>query len=106
MNYDASQMGKPYVRAHRLIINYPIKGELPSVRIDQSLALVDIDGNMHKLQELNSIDVTLDLATNGSEPIPLVDPSTGATIPNVFTNLNQVMLCLLAVVRKQQLLQE
>lgn len=106
-NYDASQVGVPYVRAHRIIINYPEKGQgLPWVTIEQSEAVNLTDGTARRIGELPFIQRSFDLVTNGNDPVPLVSPETGEALigPNgpLTTTLNQVMLGLLAVVRMSQ----
>ncbi|MFY7864494.1 hypothetical protein [Roseateles sp.] len=102
-NYDASQVGVPYVRAHRIEILYPDAGQLPQAFIEQSLAVKLADGTVRKLEDLPPIRAEFDLANDGLRPIPLVDPSSAAPL-GVDTNLRNVMLAILAVVRKQQLL--
>lgn len=102
INYDASQVGVPYVRAHKITIHYPDNGGLPWAVIDQSLAVKLADGTVRKLQDLPSIQRSFDLTNDGALPIPLVSPDTGAAM-GPSTNLNMVMLGILAVVRKEQL---
>ena len=102
MNYDSSQVGVPYVRVHKIIIHYPDNGQLPWAVIDQSLAVKLADGTIRKIEDLPSLQRAFDLANDGSDPIPLVSPETGAAL-GADTSLNQVMLAILAVVRKEQL---
>lgn len=102
MNYDASQVGVPYVRTHRIVINYPDNGQMPSVVIEQSLACKMADGSVRKLEDLESIFSSLDLQNDGSDPIPLVSPEDGSPL-GPSTSLNMVMLGVLAVVRTKQL---
>lgn len=101
-NYDASQVGVPYVRVHRVDINYPDSGLKPSATLHQSLAVKMADGKIRKLEDLPLIGVEFDFAANGSDPIPLVSPDTGAAL-GPTTTLNTVMLNILAVVRQAQL---
>jgi hypothetical protein len=96
-NYDASMVGVPYVRAPRLIISYPDNNKMPTVHIEQAESVTLADGTPRQLGPLPSFDVTLDM-TKGDEPIPLLDPNTGAEL-GINTSLNQVMLSMIAVVR-------
>jgi len=101
-NYDASQVGVPYVRAHRITINYPDNGQLPSVAIEQSLAVKMADGSVRKLEDLEPISSTLDLQNDAMDPIPLVNLEDGSAL-GADTSLAMVMLGVLAVVREKQL---
>lgn len=101
MNYDASQVGVPYVRVDKITIHYPDGGQVPWAVIDQTLAVKLADGTVRTLQRLSPLQRAFDLQNDGNLPIPLVDPTTGAPLgPN--TTLNTVMLNILAVVRKEQ----
>lgn len=102
MNYDASQMGVPYVRAHRIIINWPDSSMSPTASIEQSLAVLLADGSIRKLQDLPTIETALDMQNDGGDPIPLVNPEDGTDLGQ-NTSLNMVMLGVLAVVRAKQL---
>lgn len=100
MNYDASQVGVPYVRAHYLEIHYPDNGIPPWATIKQSMGVKLADGTIRRLDDplpllVQSFDLT------DQTPIPLVSPDTGAPLGPTVT-LGQVMLSLLAVVRKVQ----
>lgn len=101
-NYNASQVGVPYVRAHRITINYPDNGLPPSANIEQSLAVKLADGTIRKLEDLPTLSRSFDMLNDGNTPIPLVDPSTAAPL-GANTTLNNVMLQILAVVRREQL---
>lgn len=102
MNYDASQVGVPYVRAHRIVINYPDNGRFPSVAIEQSLAVRMADGSVRKLEDLEPISVLLDFQNDGNDPIPMINLESGGLLGQ-DTSLNMVMLGVLAVVRAKQL---
>jgi hypothetical protein len=104
MNYDASQVGVPYVRASRILISYPDNNQLPTAVIEQALCVKLADGNVRELEDIKAINVTLDFQSHGSDPIPLVNPTTGAAL-GADTSLNSVMVQILAVVRAQQVLQ-
>lgn len=102
MNFDSTQVGVPYVRAHRIEIFYPDNSRFPSAIISQKVAVKLADGTIRSLpDELTPINVTFDMLTDGATPIPLVDPTTGAPL-GPSTTLQQVMLGILAVVRKEQ----
>lgn len=105
MNYNASQVGVPYVRAYNIRIAYPDNGALPSVVIEQGLAVKLADGTVRKLDDLSPINVSIDLANDGNDPIPLVSPEDGSAL-GADTSLNQTFLAILAVVRAKQLAAE
>ena len=102
MNYDASKVGVPYIRAHKLVIHYPDNGNLPWVSIEQSLAVKLADGTVRRLEDVDALQSTFDLRADGDKLIPLVSPDTGLAL-GANTSLNNVMLGILAVVRQQQL---
>lgn len=102
MNYVANQVGLPYARAERIDIYYPDNGQLPHAIIHQALAVRLSDGTIRKLETLPTITATFDLAANGNDPIPLVDPGSAQPL-GPSTTLNSVMLGILAVVRQRQL---
>lgn len=113
-NYDASQVGVPYVRAHKITIYYPDNGLLPWAEIEQSLAVKLADAKVRKLEELPPITAVFDLGDLGNAFVPLVSPDTGAPldagliqqlaglVASGHTSLNLVMLNLLAAVRQVQ----
>ncbi len=118
MNYDSSQVGVPYVRAPKINISYPPPGSgaAPYATIEQSEAVKLADGTARTLGSLATIEVNFNLADQS--PIALVDPDTGAPLAPAAcaalgqlvssgnVNLPLVMLCLLAVVRREQLARE
>jgi hypothetical protein len=101
-NYNSSSVGVPYVRANNINIQYDATG-IPTVVISQATAIKLADGTVAEIQQIHSFAVTLDMVNNLTTPIALVDPTTGANL-GANTNLEQVMLGILAVVRQQQLL--
>ena len=105
MNFDASQVGVPYVRAHKITIHYPDKGLPPIVVVDQSLAVLMADKTVRQLESMPTIEATLDLAKAGDLEIPLVDKDTGAPL-GPTTTFGMVYMQLLAAVRQIQISQE
>lgn len=101
-NYDASQIGVPYVRAHRIVIEYPDALGIPEATVEQSLAVKLADGAVRKLQDMESMVIRFDFAEHGGDPIPLVSPENGANL-GANTTLNMVMLNILAVIRQAQI---
>lgn len=101
MNYNASQIGVPYARAYRIVINYPDNGASPSVNVEQGLAVKLADSVVRKLESLPTLSFTLDMALDGNTAIPLVNPND-ATLLGANTTLNNTMLAILAVVRSKQ----
>lgn len=104
MNYNASQVGAPYVRVNNITITYPPGGQA-RVGFSQVLAIKAADGTVYELQQLAPISADLDLAAHGTDPIPLVSPEDGSSLGS-DTTLQQVFLAILAVVRQIQLQQE
>lgn len=103
MNFDASQVAVPYVRANRIVIDYPPAPAMPSVVIEQDLAVKLADGSVRSLEALSPLNISLDMLNDGNLPIPLVNPEDGAAL-GANTSLNQTMLAILAVVRSKQIL--
>lgn len=103
-NYNPSSgVGVPYVRVHRITIDWPDRGLLPVARIEQSLAVILADGSIRQIEVLPTIQTTLDLANDGEDEIQIVHPETGDAVPGMVTTLNQTFLAVLAVVRAKQL---
>ena len=102
MNYDASQVGVPFVRAYGIHIAYPDAGVHPAVVIEQGLAVLLADGAVRKIGDLNPINVSVNFALHGDDPVPMVHPETGIPL-GMDTSLNQAFLTILAIVRSEQL---
>lgn len=102
MNYDASKIGVPYVRAHRIVIEYPDSGKNPSAAIYQSMAIRLADGTIKNIENIEALNVEFDFALNGSTLIPLVNPDDASHLGTDTTLIN-TMLSILAVVRSEQL---
>ena len=102
MNYDSSQVGVPYCRVNNIVIQYPPIG-IPMVTLEQESAVKLADNSIVRLGVLPSISFSLDMISNAASPIALINPTTGANL-GANTNLQQVMLGILAVIRQQQLL--
>ena len=101
-NYDASQVGVPYVRSHKIVIDYPDSGQKPTAVIEQSLAVKLADGTVRKLNDLTPLTITIDFAANGVDPIPLVSPEDASPL-GADTTLQMAFLNILAVVRQAQI---
>ena len=101
-NYDPSVVGVPYVRAHKITIFYPDNNLLPSVKIEQSLAVKLADDTVRKIEDIPAIERSLDMFNAGNDPIPLINPETGQPLGS-DTSLNYVMLHILAVLRAEQI---
>ena len=102
-NYDSSTVGVPYVRSTQVIINWPdsIDG-LPKAIFSQCNAVILADNTVRNLDTIQTIEIPLDLANNENNPIPLVNPTTGAAL-GANTTLNTVMVQILAVIRQAQI---
>ena len=103
-NYDGSQVGVPYVRCPKITINDP-PGALPSVVIEQAEAVRLADGSVRLLGPLTSITAEFNFALHALDPIPLINPENDTPL-GPSTNLQNVFLAVLAVVRSLQLAQE
>jgi hypothetical protein len=101
-NYDGSQVGVPYVRAHRVTINWADSESTPTAFIEQSEGVKLADGTIRTLGPLPNILVHLDFAGSGDAAIPLINPENAAHL-GADTTLNQAFLAVLAVVRAEQL---
>jgi hypothetical protein len=101
-NYNSTNTGVPYVRANNITIQYPANG-LPIVTISQANAVKLADGSIVEISAAPSISFPLDMVVNATTNIALVDPTSGANL-GANTNLQSIMLGILAVIRQQQLL--
>lgn len=102
MNYNASQVGVPYVRASKITISWPDNGGTPSAIVDQTLAVKLADNSVRELEAIKTLTIELDFVNHGADSIPLVDPNTGNPL-GANTDLNHVMLHVLAAIRAQQI---
>ncbi|MDE2102832.1 MAG: hypothetical protein KGL39_36650 [Patescibacteria group bacterium] len=102
-NYDASKVGVPYVRVTGLNIVYPDgAGGQPSAQVFQAEAVVLADGTSRTLRQLDTLNITLDFASHGNDPVPIVDPTSGAAL-GVNTTMNQTFASVLAIIRQVQI---
>lgn len=103
VNYDPSKVGVPYIRVHQLTIDWRDMAALvkPTAVFKQQLAVTLADGSMRVLESLPDVSTELDFSA-GDDPIPLVDPETAQPL-GMNTTLNQVMLGVLAIIRKTQI---
>ncbi len=102
-NYNSSEVGVPYIRANNIAIQYPPNG-VPTVFVSQALAVKLADGSVAELGSTTSFSFTPDMVGNSTTPIPLVDPTTGAEL-GANTNLQSIMLGILAVIRQHQVVE-
>lgn len=102
-NYDSSQVGVPYVRVPTIQISYPqpLHG---SIKFQEVEAVILADGTPRQLNELGERSFTVTPAQM-SDVIQLVDPTTGNDIPGQTTTVLQLMLGILAMIRREQLAQ-
>lgn len=101
MNYDASQVGVPFIRAYGIRIDYPDNGQPPNVVVEQAMAVKLADGTIRKLEDLDPLNIAIDLVGNGTAPIPLVNPDNNAPL-GMNTTLQGTFLSILAIIRKAQ----
>lgn len=101
MNYDASQVGVPFLRAYGIRIDYPDGGQPPVVVVEQAMAVKLADGTIRKLEDVTPLNIAIDMVNEGTVPIPLVNPEDGSPLgPN--TTLQGTFLSILAIIRKAQ----
>ena len=103
-NFDASQVGVPYIRGTQVVVNWPDGADRnkPVISVTQCTAVKLADGSVRNLDVLPPLVFTADLTAHGNDPVPIVDPATGAALgPN--TTLNSVMVQMLAIIRQQQI---
>jgi hypothetical protein len=103
-NYDSTQVGVPYVRGTQVVVNWPDGADRnkPIIAISQCMAVKLADGSVRNLETIAPLVFTADLVAHGNDPVPIVDPSSGAALgPN--TTLNSVMVQMLAIIRQQQI---
>ncbi len=103
MNFDASPIGVPFLRVYQINIAYPDNKQIPVAYVQQGMAVQLADGSIRKIEEIETLTINLDLASDGKKPVPLVNPNTGAYL-GASTTLNNVMLQIFAVVRQSQAL--
>jgi hypothetical protein len=101
MNYNASQVGVPFLRAYGIRIDYPDAGQPPVVVVEQAMAVKLADGTVRKLEDVPPLNITIDLVNEGVVPIALINPDDNTPLgPN--TTLQSTFLSILAIIRKNQ----
>lgn len=101
MNYDASQVGVPFIRAYGIRIDYPDNGQPPNVVVEQAMAVKLADGTIRKLDDLDPLNIAIDMVNEGTVPIPLVNPEDNTPL-GVNTTLQGTFLSILAIIRRAQ----
>lgn len=102
-NYDSSAVGVPYIRVPSIQISYP-QPLHATIRFQEVEAVILADGSTRQLNEMGerSFNVT---PGQMADVIQLVDPTTGLDIPGHTMTVMQLMLGMLAVIRREQLSQ-
>jgi hypothetical protein len=67
------------------------------------LAVKLADGTIRTLEEMSPIEVDLDFAKYGNDPVPLISPENAESL-GMDTSLNQTMLAVLALIRQYQII--
>lgn len=104
MNYDASQVGVPFIRAYGIRIDYPDNGQQPNVVVEQAMAVKLADGTIRKLDDLDPLNIAIDMVNEGTVPIPLVNPEDNTPL-GANTTLQGTFLSILAIIRRAQVTQ-
>lgn len=102
-NYNSSAVGVPYIRVPTIQISYPqpLQG---NIRFQEVEAVILADGSTRQLNELGEKSFSITPAQM-QETIQLIDPTTGADIPGQTMTVMQLMLGILAVIRREQVAQ-
>ena len=99
-NYDTTTQ-KPYPRISGVHISYPATG-MPLLTYTERDAIVDSDGQVHFLDSgERQCTVEIDMSKR-DDPIQIVNPATGAAIPGMTTNIKQIIMCITAMIRADQ----
>jgi hypothetical protein len=103
-NYDGSAVGVPYVVAGKLTIEWTDSASgVPRAIIEQGLRVKLADGSVRDLNEaLPTLNVPLDFAAHGNDPVPIVDINTG-NATGQYTTLNATFAQVLAIIRTAQI---
>ena len=100
-NYNTT-IQQPFPRTSQVILTYPTTGN-PQLTYTERDAIVDSVGQVHFLDTgERQCTVVIDMAKR-DDPIPLVNPATGEVIPGAFTNIKQIILCITALIRADQM---
>lgn len=97
-NYDTTN-GLPYPRVTRIVIDYPESG-IPVVEYTERTAIVDSSGTIRRLDDAGQ-RIVLEVPPP-LEPIQVVNPATGADIPGMTTTVQDTMLNVTAIIRRDQ----
>lgn len=100
-NYDTTN-NLPYPRVTRIIIDYP-ESQAPTVDYVERTAIVDSSGAIRMLDG-GGQQVRMQVP-GATEPVGLVDPATGASIPG-STTVQELLMGITAMIRRDQLLRD
>lgn len=80
-NYNTT-LGKPYIRANQVVINYNTEFEkFVEISISENEAIIDSEGKARLLQSpTNSFSKTLSATELATQSFPLINPATGEAI--------------------------
>jgi hypothetical protein len=92
--------GRPFVRAKQIIIDYPAPATA-HIRVTEELAILTDAGVVEPIRDIRDIRFTIN-PSDMSTALTLVHPSTTLPLGPTMT-YEQLMLGLLAAVRKEQL---
>lgn len=98
MNYDASQVGVPYVRYGEVKISNP-PGAMPSVVAEKFLAVKLADGSVRTLETLAPLNITLDLLNDATSPVPMINPENDTAL-GADATIQGAQLSIYAILRK------
>jgi len=99
-NYDASQVGRPYVRVPSIQIKYPSPLHA-TVTFQEVEAVVLQDGSVRQIGDLGERSFSVDPG-DMDDVLQLRDPTTGNVIPGATMTVQQLMLGMLAIIRREQ----
>lgn len=102
-NYDASTVGVPYVRVPTIQIRYP-KPLHGYVTFQEVEAVLLADGTIRQIGDLGEKSFEIK-PEDMADVLQLVDPNTGSNIPGATMTVQNLMLGILAIIRREQIAQ-
>ena len=100
-NYQANIVGRPYVRVDEISIKYN-KPDEAFVTFNEVEAILTDTGQVLKIKDIGKVSMTIN-PWDMDVDLQIVHPATGAAVPGAFTSYQNVMLGILAALRKNQI---
>jgi len=100
-NYQANIVGRPYVRVDEINIKYN-KPDEAFVTFNEVEAILTDTGQVLKIRDIGKVSMTIN-PWDMDVDLQIVHPASAAAIPGMMTSYQNVMLGILAAIRKNQL---